>query len=52
MDFALKDVTYTRLVQSGVKASLRLQAPAGSYTFREVVEEEKRRQDGLFEPRG
>jgi hypothetical protein len=27
-------------VQSGVKASLRLQAPPGAYTLREVVEEE------------
>jgi hypothetical protein len=40
MSLALRDATYTRLAQSGIKAALRLQVPPGSYTLREVVEEE------------
>lgn len=39
MDFALKDTTYNRLSQTGVNAKLNLQVPLGSYTLREVVQD-------------
>jgi VWFA-related protein len=39
MDLALTDATYARLSGSGLSGVLTLQAPAGSYTLREVVED-------------
>jgi hypothetical protein len=39
MELALKEETYNRFAKSGLNAKLTLQAPAGTYTLREVVEE-------------
>ncbi len=39
MELSLKEATYNRLVKTGLNAKLALQAPAGSYGVREVVEE-------------
>lgn len=43
MELSLKESTYNRLAKSGLNSKLALQAPPGTYSVREVVEESAER---------